>query len=193
MDITSYEGVLKLFFHWYELKGVIMARRYNLWSFYFCLLVMLSLMNLVFSEWKVSPPSYFLWGISILTLILGIMGFKDKTNGLSRFRSWFTVILSPILSIILFLGVIRFLFISEELIKTSVSPDENFKIEFYLINGGATTSFGVVGKLDGPLWFEKTIYNEYPMDQAAVNWVDDHTVTVNNKILNLKDGETYTD
>ncbi|WP_232066050.1 DUF5412 family protein [Bacillus sp. KH172YL63] len=170
-----------------------MARRYNVWSFYLTLLILLSLANLVFSEWKVSPPSYILWGMSILTLILGIRGFKDRTGRLSRFRSWFTVILSPILSIFLFLGVIRFLFISEDLIKTSVSPDEQYQVEFYLLNGGATTSFGVIGKLDGPLWFEKTIYNQYPMDHANVKWLDDHTVSINNRILNLKEGETYLD
>ena len=170
-----------------------MARRYNLWSFYLCLFVMCSLMNLIFSEWKVSPPSYCLWGVSILSFVLGIMGFKDKTNRLSRFRSWFTIILSPVLSIVFFLGVIRYLFISEELIKISISPDENYRIVFHLINGGATTSLGVIGKLDGPLWFEKTIYNEYPMDHATVKWIDDHTVSVNNQILNLKDGETYSD
>jgi hypothetical protein len=170
-----------------------MARRYNLWSYYLCLLVMLFLINLIFSEWKISPPSYILWGISIYSFIIGIMGFKDKTNKLSRYRSWFTVILSTVLSIVLFLGVVRFLFISEEIIKTAISPNDKYKIEFYLINGGVTTSFGVIGRLDGPLWFEKTIYNEYPMDHATVEWVDDQNVSVNNQILNLKEGETYSD
>ncbi|WP_433750564.1 DUF5412 family protein [Falsibacillus pallidus] len=97
------------------------------------------------------------------------------------------------LSLIFFLGVIRFLFISEELIKTAVSPDENYKVEFYLINGGAATSFSVLGKLDGPLWFKKTIYYQSPMDHVDVNWVDNHTISINNQILNLKNGNPYSD
>ena len=52
---------------------------------------------------------------------------------------------------------------------------------------------GVIGKLYGPLWFEKTIYNAYPMDHALVKWVNDQTISINSKILNLKEGETYSD
>ena len=170
-----------------------MARRYNVWSFYLCLSVILLLMNLIFSEWKVSPPSYILWVLAVVSFVFGILGFRDKTSRLSRVRSWFTVILTPLLSLFLFLGVMRFLFISEELLETTISPDDHYRIEFYLLNGGATTSFGVIGKLDGPLWFEKTIYNEYPMDHAHVKWVNDQTISINSKILNLKEGETYSD
>ncbi|RLQ93699.1 hypothetical protein D9X91_16885 [Falsibacillus albus] len=82
---------------------------------------------------------------------------------------------------------------SEDLFKTTVSPDDNYKIEFYLTNGGATTSFGVIGKLDGPFWFKKTIYHAYPMDHVKVKWVDNHTVWINNHILDLKKGETYSE
>ncbi len=169
-----------------------MSQRYNLWSFYLCLLSLLVLVNLIYSEWSIAPP-YIYWFISVISFILGLLGFKDKTNRRSRFRSWFTVVISLMLSLIFFLGVIRFLFISEELIKTAVSPDENYKVEFYLINGGAATSFSVLGKLDGPLWFKKTIYYQSPMDHVDVNWVDNHTISINNQILNLKNGNPYSD
>ncbi|WP_183163957.1 DUF5412 family protein [Alteribacter keqinensis] len=66
-------------------------------------------------------------------------------------------------------------------------------MDFYLTNGGATTAFGVIGKIDGPLWFNKTIYNEYRMDKADVEWLDDHTVTINGRTLDLEKGETYPD
>ncbi|MCY8233457.1 DUF5412 domain-containing protein [Priestia endophytica] len=97
------------------------------------------------------------------------------------------------LSLILFLGVLRVLFIAEDLFETTHSPDHNYKIEFYLINGGATTSFDVLGKLDGPLWFEKTVYDDYRMDHADVKWINNHTVSINNHILDLEKGETYSD
>ncbi|RDI45594.1 DUF5412 family protein [Falsibacillus pallidus] len=167
-----------------------MSQRYNLWSFYLSLLSLLFLLSLIYSDWSIAPP-YIFWFISVISFILGIIGFKDKTSRRSRFRSWFTVILSLMLSGIFFLGVIRFLFISEELIKTAVSPDDNYKVEFYLINGGAATSFSVLGKLDGPLWLKKTIYYQSPMDHADVKWVDNHTISINNQILNIKEGDTY--
>ena len=170
-----------------------MARRYNLWSFSLCLLTILFLLTLIFSHWMISPPPYILWLLSVTAFILGIFGFKDKTNKVSKFRGWFTIFLSPLLSMILFLGVLRFLFFSEDLFKTTNSPGNNYKIEFYLKNGGATTSFGVIGKLDGPLWFEKTIYDDYRMDHANVEWIDEHTVSINNHILDLRKGETYSD
>ncbi|WP_180320081.1 DUF5412 family protein [Peribacillus loiseleuriae] len=170
-----------------------MARRYNLWSFYLCLLCLIFSLSLIFSNWSVSPPSYILWLLAVIAFILGVLGFKDKTNRLSKLRSWFTVIFSSLLSLVLLLELLRFLIISKELFKTTHSPDNNYKIEFYLTNGGATTSFGVIGKLDGPLWFEKTIYNDYRMDHANVEWINNHTVSINNHILDLKKGETYSD
>lgn len=35
------------------------------------------------------------------------------------------------------------LFVSEELISTSVSPNETYQLQAYLVNGGATTSYTV--------------------------------------------------
>ncbi|MCA1054093.1 DUF5412 domain-containing protein [Rossellomorea aquimaris] len=170
-----------------------MKRRSNIWSFYLILLTLLLFMNLIMSKWKVSPPAHILWGFALASFLLGIIGFADTSSRMSRVRSWMTVILSLPLSFVLFLGVIRFLFISEELVKTTVSPDHHYKIHFYLTNGGATTSFGVLGKMDGPLWFEKLIYDDYPMDHADVEWVDDHTILINGHVLDLKEGETYSD
>jgi len=170
-----------------------MARRYNLWAFYLCLLTILFFLNLIFSDWIVSPPSYILFLFAVIAFIVGIFGLKDKRNKVSTFRSWFTIILSLLLSMVLFLGILLNFFISETLFKTTSSPNGNYEIEFYLTNGGATTAFGVIGKLDGPLWFEKTIYDDYRMDHANVEWIDDHTVLINNHRLDLKKGETYSD
>ncbi|MGM0845665.1 MAG: DUF5412 family protein [Bacillota bacterium] len=84
-----------------------------------------------------------------------------------------------------------------QILKMSVSiptyRDDNYTIEFFLTNGGSTTSFGVLGKLDGPLGFEKKIYDEYPMDHVDVEWINEHTVLINNHVLNLKKGDTYSD
>ncbi|MBM7095234.1 hypothetical protein JSY36_05645 [Bacillus sp. H-16] len=143
--------------------------------------------------WTISPPAIVLWLFAAASLVLGIFGFNYKPDHVAKVRNWTTVTLSSLLCIVLFLGVLRFLFISEELMKTEHSPDEKYTINFYLTNGGATTAFGVIGKNDGPLWFNKTIYNEYRMDKADVEWLDDHTVTINGRTLDLEKGETYPD
>ncbi|MGF9859556.1 DUF5412 family protein [Priestia endophytica] len=150
-------------------------------------------MSLVFSDWSVAPPVYILWIFTLVALILGLFGFEDETNKRSRLRSLFTFIFSSLLLLILFLVALRVFFVSEELFKTTRSPNNNYKIEFYLTNGGATTSFGVLGKLDGPLWFEKTVYDDYRMDHADVKWINNHTFSINNHILDLKKGETYSE
>ncbi|MGG1221029.1 DUF5412 family protein [Priestia endophytica] len=170
-----------------------MARRYNLWSFYLCLICLIFSLSLVFSDWSVAPPVYILWIFTLVALILGLFGFEDETNKRSRLRSLFTFIFSSLLLLILFLVALRVFFVSEDLFKTTHSPNNNYKIEFYLTNGGATTSFGVLGKLDGPLWFEKTVYDDYRMDHADVKWINNHTVSINNHILDLKKGETYSE
>ncbi|SFQ78931.1 hypothetical protein SAMN02745910_03491 [Priestia endophytica DSM 13796] len=170
-----------------------MARRYNLWSFYLCLICLIFSLSLVFSDWSVAPPVYILWIFTLVALILGLFGFEDETNKRSRLRSLFTFIFSSLLLLILFLVALRVFFVSEDLFKTTHSPNNNYKIEFYLTNGGATTSFGVLGKLDGPLWFEKTVYDDYRMDHADVKWINNHTFSINNHILDLKKGETYSE
>lgn len=161
-----------------------------------CLLCLILSLSLVYSAWRIIPP-YILWFLTLLTLILGIKGFKDKTKKTSKLRSWFTLVFSLLLliplSISAFLGLLRPLVVSEELLKTSHSPGQNYTIEFYLTNGGATTSFGVIGKLDGPLGFEKVIYDDYRIDHAKIEWVNNHTISINNHVLDLKKGETYSD
>ncbi|WP_235988927.1 DUF5412 family protein [Aquibacillus kalidii] len=173
-----------------------MAKHYNIWSFCICLVCLIFSFSLFFSAWTIFPP-YVPWSLAMLAFILGIMGFEDKRNKISKLRSWFTVVSSILLliplSFVLLLGSLRPLFVSEELIKTSHSPDENYTIEFYLTNGGATTAFGVIGKLDGPLWFEKAIYDDYRMQYAEVEWINNHTVSINGHVLDLKRGETFFD
>ncbi|XKF67543.1 DUF5412 domain-containing protein [Virgibacillus necropolis] len=66
-------------------------------------------------------------------------------------------------------------------------------MELYRTNGGAATSFGVVGELKGPLWFKKRVYSDYRMDHADVRWKNNHTVSINNHKINLGEGETYSD
>lgn len=174
-----------------------MARKFNIWSFYSCLLCLFLTVHLAYTyfnqKWIVAPPSYILFLLAVLTFVFGMIGISDKTNGWSIMRSWITGIVAAFLCFVLFFSTFSYVLISEDHMLSTESPDKEYKIQFYLTNGGATTAFGVLGKLDGPLWFTKTIYNDYRMDQAEIKWIDNHTVSINNHILDLKEGDTFSD
>ncbi|MGM9985921.1 MAG: DUF5412 family protein, partial [Bacillaceae bacterium] len=81
----------------------------------------------------------------------------------------------------------------KEHMVTSYSPDKSYKLDFYLINGGAMTPFSVAGELDGPLWFTKPIYYDYRSNEVDIEWENNYTVLINGYRLNLKKSETYSD
>lgn len=176
-----------------------MEKRNNLVSFYLILvclgLAVYSLYSNLSHAWLIAPPNYILFVFSLLAFTLGIIGFKDKRNWRTKTRSWLTVILSLLLSIVLFLAVLLSLFASSfganEHIKTVQSPDGNYTIDFYRYDAGAAASFGIRGELNGPLWFKKRIYYRDTEEQVEVEWKNNSTVSINNRTLNLKEGETY--
>lgn len=171
-----------------------MERKYNLWSFILCLLLLvLSLQSLFASlnrTWSVAPPGQILWLLTAITFITGIIGFKEKSSRQARWRSWITVLIAFPLSAIFLLGL---LVVAKEPIGTTQSPDSKTTIDFYTLNGGATTSISVEGVVNGPLWFKKNIYYDDNMDKADVVWTNNHIITINNHTLNLGKGETFSD
>ncbi len=173
-----------------------MERKYNFWAFLLCLFcLVLSLHSLyaaIYQEWSVAPPIFILLVIAIVAFVSGIIGFKSKRNGLSKLRSWLTVTISFSLSAVLLLGLVVNTF-TRELIKTTQSADTDYTINLYTVNGGAATSIGVVGVVDGPLWFKKIIYRDNNMHKADVEWINNHIITINNHTLNLKEGEVFSD
>jgi len=176
-----------------------MEKRYNLWSFYLiivCLgLAAYSLYSNIENVWLIAPPNYILLLVSVIVFILGIKGFKDKRNWQVKTRSWLTVILSFLMSIVLILAILLSLFASFlgviEHIETVHSPDGNYTIDFYRFDGGAAGPFGVRGELDGPLWVKKRIYYQERVEKVEAEWENTTTISINNHILNLKDGDTY--
>lgn len=85
------------------------------------------------------------------------------------------------------------LFVSEELISTSVSPNETYQLQAYLVNGGATTSYTVkVYRVnDNPLFNKKLIYSKYREVEAEIKWIDDKNVEINGVVLNLEKDEVF--
>ncbi|RNA66980.1 hypothetical protein [Alteribacter keqinensis] len=104
-----------------------MTRYYHFGGFYVCTICFLFTLQLIYAmtnhTWTVSPPAAVLWLFAAASLVLGILGFHYKPGHVAKIRNWTTVTLSSLLCIVLFLGVLRFLFISEELMKTEHSPD----------------------------------------------------------------------
>ncbi|MER1959196.1 MAG: DUF5412 family protein [Solibacillus sp.] len=118
------------------------------------------------------------------------MGFKDRSSMQARWRSWLTLLIIVPLSIAFLLGV-AVNTVAREHIETTQSPDNKTTIDFYTLNGGAATSISVTGIVNGPLWIKKRIYYEVPMHEVDVEWLNNHTIKINNHTLDLDKGETY--
>ena len=175
-----------------------MGKRYNLWSFYLILvclgLAAYSLYSNINNTWLVAPPIYILLLMSLLAFILGSFGFTDNRNWQTKARSWFTVILSSLTSIGLFLVLsftLIFSFGTNEHIKTVSSPDNKYIIDFYQWDAGEAGTFGIKGELNGPLWFKKRIYYKKRTENVEVEWKSNSKVSINNHILNLDVGDKY--
>lgn len=80
----------------------------------------------------------------------------------------------------------------QELITESISPEGTYTVNAYLYNGGATTSYAVLGELvfNEVNKKSKKIYWQYKEENAVIEWIDDDTVLINGVQLELPH-ETY--
>lgn len=80
----------------------------------------------------------------------------------------------------------------QELIAESTSPDGTYTVNAYVSDGGATTSYTVLGELmfNKENKKSKKIYWQYRENAADISWVDDDTVKINGVILDVPN-ETY--
>lgn len=80
----------------------------------------------------------------------------------------------------------------QELIAESTSPDGTYTVNAYVSDGGATTSYTVLGELMFNKENKKSmkIYWQYRENAADITWVDDDTVKINGVILDVPN-ETY--
>ena len=174
--------------------GVKLERTYNLWAFILCVvLVGFSFQALYASfnrAWQLAPDALTLWLLSIMTIVVGLLGFKDKRTKLARWRSWLTMFITIPLSLAFILGV-AVNTMAKDHIETTHSPDDKITIDFYTINGGATTAISVTGIINGPLWFKKRIYYGDPMYDLDIKWINNHTIQINSHKLDLEKGEPY--
>ena len=78
-----------------------------------------------------------------------------------------------------------------ELITEAISPDRSYSIKAYLVNGGATVDYAIRGELfDNKRRTRiKNIYWNYHESSAYIDWIDNETVIINNRRLNIKTDE----
>lgn len=94
-------------------------------------------------------------------------------------------------AIMMFLALILGYFLfgdicAKEQLEIVDSPNKNYKIVTYRENcGGATVDFAVVGELCTEDHKCKEIYDCYHEQDSYVYWIDNETVSINNKILNI--------
>lgn len=78
--------------------------------------------------------------------------------------------------------------VSEELLGETVSSDGKYKVEAYLINGGATLDWSVKCYLrEGES--KKEIYRDYHINEANMIWIDNDTISINNHNIDLPNGK----
>ena len=73
-----------------------------------------------------------------------------------------------------------------ELMESVQSPDGTYKINSFLVSGNATVAFCVRCEVVEIASGEKrNIYWEYRCETAVIEWVDETTVEINGKQLNV--------
>jgi hypothetical protein len=75
----------------------------------------------------------------------------------------------------------------QEYLAESTSPNGTYTVTAYLNNGGATTSYAVLGRLkNNKKGRTKNIYWQYRCEKAEMEWLDDETIKINGIELNVK-------
>ncbi|AMA74780.1 hypothetical protein ACH33_14585 [Aneurinibacillus sp. XH2] len=74
-----------------------------------------------------------------------------------------------------------------DFIKKVDSPDKNYTIQMYIVNGGATVSTAVRGELiTNKKGTKKNIYWDYKTSDTNVKWLDNDTVSINGHEINVE-------
>lgn len=76
-----------------------------------------------------------------------------------------------------------------EFLASYDSPSTDYSVNIYLCGGGATVDFSIRGELvENNNGSKKNIYWSYHEQEADVEWLDEETVVINDRTLNvLKD------
>ena len=100
-----------------------------------------------------------------------------------------------IISVLIYLSPVLFITMSqaesqEVFLLSSQSPDGKYTLEAYRKEPGATIDFSIKVYLIKDK-NKKLLYNAYHEYDAEIIWIDNETVSINGKALNLYAGDTY--
>lgn len=77
-----------------------------------------------------------------------------------------------------------------ELKYSSISPSGTYTVNLYLCDGGSTVDYAVRGEvITNSTNVIRNLYWEYHCEEYDVVWIDDETVIINNKELNVIEDE----
>ncbi|WP_419960225.1 DUF5412 domain-containing protein [Psychrobacillus sp. BM2] len=111
-----------------------------------------------------------------------------------RLKIILLVISIPIILTMSLLGIFVYTFFISmeslpegEFLTEESSPDGKYTLKAYVTNGGATTSYAIRGELvfNEKSGKTKNIYWNYREEDAEVSWLDNDTVIINNRTLNV--------
>ncbi|MCR8843635.1 DUF5412 domain-containing protein [Paenibacillus sp. SC116] len=94
-----------------------------------------------------------------------------------------------ILALYVYLKSFTLLLLPEgDLFQSVESPDRSYTFHTYLVNaGGATGGFAIRGEIeDRQNGRKETIYWQYKIDTAVIQWLDNTNVEINGIKLNIK-------
>ena len=81
----------------------------------------------------------------------------------------------------------------QDVLQEVPSPDRTYTVTLYRNNGGATTSYSILGTVkENETGKERNVYWMYPCEEGQVQWIDDVTVIINGVELDVrKDAYDY--
>lgn len=72
------------------------------------------------------------------------------------------------------------------LIKSSTSPTDRYRVNAYLVDGGATTDFAIRAEVvDEYTGKKRNIYWNYHESDADLLWISNDTININGIVLNV--------
>ena len=172
-----------------------MFLKFNGFSFYCSLLCFIVYSYLLYSSIKnhliiTTISSILLSLLIIILLVIGLLGFNYNAILFSKIKSWLTLVFIFLL-ILIVIGLHLVSFIGgKEHMQTVTSPDKAYTIHIYSWNAGAAGTFGIVAEQEGFL-FNKRLFQERRIEHAEVSWINDNTIMINGRVIDLAKGETY--
>lgn len=140
------------------------------------------------NTWQVTP-GYFLFVFLLISIFLLKMAFKKKNVQTipQKLLISLTILLNLFVTIVLCIYLFFFLLFprSFDLIETQTSPNEKIQLNFYSFDAGGMGTFGIIGEVNGPLWFKKRIYYETHVEDVHIEWIDNDTLFINKVLVEL--------